>query len=201
MTWDPYLDLEHGVLRNQLGITDADELRQVEAEFTAIRIAKLVRLGLPGDYGLAHLQAFHREIFGGLYDWAGQLRTVTIAKGGGMFCRPEHIEADAEELFAWLARSNQLRGLDRAPFLDELTELMSDLNALHPFRDGNGRTQRAFVGQLAREAGHPIRWVLLDREENIAASKTAHGGDIGPLRALLDSLVARPKSGEDTVGG
>ena len=200
MSLDPYLDLSSGVLRNRLGITDDAELRQVEAALTASRIYDLALTPLAGEYDLAHLQAFHHHIFSYLYDWAGELRTVTIGRGAQMFCRPEHIAGDAEELFAWLARSGLLRGLSREDFLDGLTELLSDLNSLHPFRDGNGRTQRAFVAQLARAAGHPVRWALLDREANVAASEAAHEGDVAPLRALLGGLVASPASGGATGG-
>jgi len=190
MTWDPYLDLEHGVLRNRLGITDPEALRTAEADYTAVRLAQLAHHGLPGAYDLAHLQAFHRHIFGDVYAWAGELRTVAIGKGGSPFCRPENLAADAVELFAWLARAGHLRGLDRATFVDDLTELAADLNALHPFREGNGRTQRAFLRQLARDAGRPIRWALLEAEENVAAAKAAQAEDLAPLRALLDRLVS-----------
>lgn len=188
MSWDPYLDLGSGVLRNLLGITDPDELHGVEATLTASRIYDLNRVPLPGAYDLAHLQAFHRHIFGDVYDWAGELRTVVIGRGTA-FCRPEHLAGDAEELFAWLARTGHLAGLDRDAFVDALTDLLSDLNALHPFREGNGRTQRAFVAQLSRDAGHPVRWSSMDPQENIAASRASHAGDEGPLRALLHKLV------------
>ena len=190
MTWDPYLDLQSGLLRNRLGITDARALRHVEAELTASRIYDLIRSPIPGAYDLAHLRAFHRQIFQDLYDWAGELRTVSIGRGR-LFSLPQHLEADAGELFGWLARAEYLRGRDRAAFVDDLTELYADLNALHPFRDGNGRTQRAFLGQLAVDAGHPIHWAAMDPAENNAASKAAQEGDNDALRALLDLLVHR----------
>ena len=190
MTWDPYLDLQSGLLRNRLGITDAGELRHVEAALTASRIYDLIRSPIPGAYDLAHLRAFHRQIFQDLYDWAGELRTVSIGRGR-LFSLPQHLEADAGELFGWLARAEYLRGRDRDAFVDELTELYADLNALHPFRDGNGRTQRAFLGQLAVDAGHPIHWAAMDPAENNAASKAAQAGDNDALRALLDLLVHR----------
>jgi cell filamentation protein len=190
VTWDPYLDLQSGLLRNRLGITDARQQRHVEAELTASRIYDLIRSPIPGAYDLAHLRAFHRQIFQDLYDWAGELRTVSIGRGR-LFSLPQHLEADAAELFGWLARAEYLRGRDRAAFVDDLTELYADLNALHPFRDGNGRTQRAFLGQLAVDAGHPIHWAAMDPAENNAASKAAHEGDNDALRALLDLLVHR----------
>ncbi len=191
MSWDPYLDLSSGVLRNLLGITRSAELAEAEADFTTLRIAQLHRTPLPGGYDLAHLQSFHRQIFGDLYDWAGELRTVSIGRHK-LFCLPEHLAGDAEELFAWLGRSGLLRGLERADFVDGLTELLSDLNALHPFRDGNGRTQRAFVAQLARDAGHPVRWSAMDPDENVAACRAAHEGDNARLHAVLDKLVRQP---------
>ncbi len=191
MTWDPYLDLASGVLRNLLGITDGPELRQVEASLTASRLYDLAREPIPGDYNLAHLRGFHQYIFQDVYEWAGELRTVSIGRGTTLFSLPEHLEADADELFSWLARTGYLRELTRDYFVNGLTELHSDLNALHPFRDGNGRAQRAFLGQLARDAGHPIRWAGLDAEENTIASKAAHEGDDEALRAMLDRLVER----------
>ena len=83
---DPYLDPASGVLRNLLGITDAAELARAEAALSASRLIDLERRRLPGRYDLAHLQAFHRYILGDVYGWAGQLRTVSIAKGS-VFCR------------------------------------------------------------------------------------------------------------------
>lgn len=190
MSWDPYLDLEHGLLRNRLALTDRAELARVEAGATAIRLAELETHDLPGHYDLAHLQAFHRHLFGDVYDWAGELRTVSIGKGM-LFCLPGQLFPSGEALFAQLARRRFLRGLERTAFVDDLAGFLGELNALHPFREGNGRTQRAFCGQLARAAGHPIRWALLDGAENVVASKAAHAGDLDPLRAMLDRLVAR----------
>jgi cell filamentation protein len=189
---DPYLDPASGVLRNLLGITDADELSQAEAALTASRLVDLERRRLPGSYDLAHLQAFHRYIFGDVYGWAGQLRTVSIAKGGEVFCLPQHLESYAADVFGRLAAADRLRGLSRDRFLRALAELVGDVNALHPFREGNGRTQRAFFSQLAHDAGHHIDWVRMNPEENEAASIAAHRGDLGPLRDMLDHLTDLP---------
>lgn len=190
MSWDPYLDLAHGVLRNLLGITDPDALARAESDYTAVRLAHLQHADLPGGYDLDHLQEFHEVLFGDVYDWAGELRTVAIGKGAA-FCPPERLRAEGGRIFARLAVEGYLRGLDRAAFLDGLTILFAEVNALHPFREGNGRTLRAFLAQLSRAAGHPVRWAGLEREENVAAAKAAHAGELAPLRALLDRLVAR----------
>lgn len=192
MSWDPYLDVEAGVLRNLLGITDRDELARAEADFSAVRIAELRRLRLPGRYDLAHLQAFHRHIFAEVYDWAGELRTVSIGKGH-LFCLPQHLVTAGAEVFDRLARADHLRGLARVGFVDALTELLADINALHPFREGNDRAQRAFLAQLARDAGHPLHWAGLEPAANVEASRAAHHGDNTPLRAMLDELVDHPQ--------
>jgi cell filamentation protein len=188
VNWDPYLDLDTGVLCNRLGISDRRELARAEADLTASRLYDLQRTRLPGDYDLDHLRSFHRVIFGDVYDWAGELRTVSIGRGA-LFCLPQHLLTCGEEVFGRLARAFYLRGLDRSPFVGRLTEVLADINFLHPFREGNGRTQRAFLAQLARDAGHRIRWALMDPGLNVSASRAALRGDNTQLRELLERLV------------
>lgn len=185
---DPYLDPRTGLLRNRLNIVNTDELAAAEAELTGSRLVDLELQPLPGLYDLAHLQSFHRYIFGDIYDWAGEVRTVAIAKGG-LFCLPQHMKSYAAEIFDKLSAAGHLRGRPRERFVTGLTELLADVNALHPFREGNGRTQRAFVSQLASDAGYHIDWVRIDPEENIAASAASLHGKLGPLHVMLDGLV------------
>ncbi|MET0190570.1 MAG: Fic family protein [Pseudonocardia sediminis] len=185
---DPYVDLDTGALQNLLGITDPAELAQDEAELSALRLIELRAEPLPGAYDLDHLQDVHWFLFQDVYAWAGRLRTVTLGRRQ-MFCRPENLESTADGIFTDLARDDHLRGRDVAAFLDGLTTLLARLNLLHPFREGNGRTQRAFLSQLATDAGYLLRWTAMDRDRNIAASRAAHDGDLGPLRAMLAPLV------------
>jgi cell filamentation protein, protein adenylyltransferase len=190
---DPYLDPESGVLRNHLGLTDRGLLSEFEDDISTAAMSVLRSGPLPGRYDLVHLQAFHRRIFGRVYPWAGEIRTVAIAKTD-MFCLPQHIEPYATEVFGRLAAEGHLRRLDRKPFVERLTHYFAEVNAIHPFREGNGRTQRAFFGQLSSEAGWPIRWLGLDPEANIEASIASLRGDNAPLRTLLDGLVT-PEEG------
>ncbi|NUU20894.1 MAG: cell filamentation protein Fic [Streptomycetaceae bacterium] len=187
---DPYVDPETGLLRNRLGIRDSLLLSRAEADLSHLGLTELDRRPLPGGYDLAHLRAFHRAIFGDLYPWAGELRTVEIAKSHA-FCPARNIVSYGRDVFRRLARNGRLRGLEPDAFVRELADLLGDINALHPFRDGNGRAQRAFVAQLARDAGYRIQWAGLDAEANVAASVAAHHGDNGPLRDLLAPLVHR----------
>ncbi|MCP2323693.1 cell filamentation protein [Hamadaea flava] len=190
MTVDPYIDPESGVLRNRLGIVQESLLQEAEAGLSIAALADLGIRPLAGAYDLTHLQAFHREIFGDIYPWAGQIRTVGIARTEP-FCLPQHIEAYAEEVFGGLAKERFLRGADRTTFLDRVTHYLAEVNALHPFREGNGRTQRAFFRQLSRDAGWLIDWSRLDPQENIEASRAALRGNNEPLRRLLDELMER----------
>lgn len=190
MTLDPYVDPESGVLRNRLGITDPERLREVEAGLTAAALADLGTRVLAGAYDLDHLKLFHSEIFGDVYPWAGEIRVVAIAKSD-LFCLPEHIESYATEVLSGLDKERYLRGLSRTQFVDRLTHYFAEVNAIHPFREGNGRTQRAFFRQLSRDAGWPIDWSTLDAARNVDASVASLRGDNGPLYALLDSAVVR----------
>jgi cell filamentation protein len=193
VSWDPYLDLDSGVLHNRLGITDRDQLARAEAALTAARIYELQQRPLPGGYDLTHLKTFHRVIFGDVYTWAGELRTVALGKGAA-FCPPHDLVRVGEAIFAGVARVHYLRGLQEPEFVDGLAELLAAINSLHPFREGNGRAQRAFVSQLAREAGYRVRWARMDRDTNVAASAAAHRGDTVPLRRMLSRLVEPVRS-------
>jgi cell filamentation protein len=188
---DPYLDPVSGVLRNLLGITDPGELAQVEAALSASRLIDLERRRLPGNYDLDHLRAFHRYILSDVFAWAGELRTVSIAKGS-LFCLPQHLVTAGADVFGRLAAADRLRGLNRELFIGRTAEFLADVNALHPFREGNGRAQRAFFSQLAHDAGHHIDWIRMDPDRNIAASAAAHQGDLAPLAQMLGDLIDRP---------
>ena len=168
---------------------DPSKLARLDAEQTSIVIAQLERARLPGRYDLEHLGAFHRRIFGDIYEWAGELRSVAIAKDESVFALPEHIEAYLAGVFGALAGEGYLRGLARAEFLDRITHYHAELNAAHPFREGNGRAQRAFVGQLARDAGYALAWRRLERDRNIEAARASHRGEFSPLHELLDELL------------
>ena len=191
MSGDPYLDPRSGVFRNRLGLTDRADLAIAEKQFASMRVNQLERRRLPGQYDLDHLRAFHWTIFQDVYPWAGQLRTVLIVKAGASFCLPHQIVDTAADAFGRLAAAHHLRGRDRNAFLDGFTSLLAEVNALHPFREGNGRTQRAFLGQLARDAGYRLRWEHVDRDANIDAARAAADGDLAPMRAMLDPVVER----------
>ena len=133
------------VLRNLQGLRDRDQLTALEVMVTTLALAGLEATRLPGQYDLAHLQPFHRQVFADVYPWAGELRTVAINKPGAVFCLPQHLTSYANEVLGRLAHDRWLRDTAREVFLGGLSALWADFNSLHPFREGNGRGTRAFL--------------------------------------------------------
>jgi cell filamentation protein len=181
-----------GVLRNNLAIHDQQELSRAEADIVRTALAVLSSRPLPGGYDMAHWQAFHRRIFGGLYPWAGELRTIQIAKPNAFYARPEHIAGYAQGIFVELAREDRLKGLGRTAFLERLTHYHAEMYAVHPFREGNTRSLRTFLGQLAGETGHHIAWEHLDHEQSFAANVRSLNGQNDQLHKLLEQIVDMP---------
>lgn len=180
------------VLRNNFDERDPARLAEIETAITAWEQQRIAESPLPGRYDLAHLQAFHRQIFSRVYPWAGQLRTVDISKGGTTFHPHTRLELAAGYVFGELAGGDPLRGLPRDQFVHTLATALGHVNELHPFRDGNGRSQRAFFGQLAHHCGWHLAWEKLDPEHNIAVSRAAHNDPTaGDLAAMLDTLLER----------
>jgi len=186
---DPYCYPGTVVLRNKLFIQDGVKLAEAEADITLPTMADLETKRIRGNYDLQHLRAFHKRIFGPIYRWAGELRTVEISKGIP-FAATRAIPGYAEDIFGKLARNDFLRGRDQETFLEGFTDLFGEVNALHPFREGNGRTQRGFLGQLARDAGHRVDWSELDPVRNRAVSAQSLVGNNEPLRDMLAEIVS-----------
>lgn len=186
---DPYLDKASGVLRNRLGITDQAELDRAEATLALVRSLELVQQPVDGQYDLAHLQEIHARLFGDVYDWAGQIRTVDISKGDTRFANFQQIESYAPEIFKPLHREQLLRALDVDTFCLRAGHYLGELNVLHPFREGNGRSIREFIGQVARGAGYAIDWKGVDRADMTLASIEAYEGDSTRMAALIRTNI------------
>lgn len=176
------------VLINKFGIKDDDEFRRAERFYSGLRQTELHNNPLPGNFDFSHLKAIHHYLFQDLFYWAGKPRTVAIAKLN-LFCLPQHIDSYAEEVFSKLAKSGFLVGYSREAFVDSLADFLGDLNALHPFREGNGRTQREFIRCVAMKSGYGLDWSLVTPEENIVASYESVNGNNKKLRNLLSRIV------------
>lgn len=186
---DPYLIPGTEVLRNKFGVTDQVRLDDIERRTTALRVAELRVRPIPGAYDFAHLCAFHRHIFQDVYDWAGTPRTTNLAKGQSLFCLAEHLASSAEAVFSALKDEAPLPK-DRQPAAARIAHHLADVNALHPFREGNGRAQRAFFWQFALEQGWELRWDTVDPDENVAACQVSMQSGNDRLVRLIKALLA-----------
>ncbi len=186
---DPYVYAGTKVLRNKLGLRDFDELWDAERAITGVTAAELEANPIDGEFDLAHLQAIHKALFSDIYDWAGTIREKGfIAKGNSLFCAAEFIVPYSDDLFAKLRAEDYLRGLEREEFIRRVAFYISEINALHPFREGNGRTQRIFINQLARQAGWNLNYTAVD-PERLCDAYIASMTDTTELVELLDETV------------
>lgn len=184
---DPYAYPGTETLRNRLGIRDEKELTRQERLRTHTRSREAARMDFPNTAD--GYRALHKHLFQDIYEWAGQDRTADIRKPGSpFFARAGYVGPSLDAVFKDLADKNGFRGLSREEFFDRLGNHINELNAVHPFREGNGRTMRLHAAQLAREAGHPIRRAAIDKQAWMEASR--HGFTTGDHRAMSAVLAA-----------
>ena len=168
---DPYLYPGTSVFRNLPGLQDAEALNQFEANSSHARNLELREYPIKGKFDNRHIQEVHRYIFQDVYDWAGQFRTVNISKGGNLFGSAQFIEMALGGILEKLPPENFIQHLDRESFANRCGWYFGEINAIHPFREGNGRTQREFLRQLAVQAGYSLDWRRVDRDTMTAASR------------------------------
>lgn len=182
---DPYV-APNGVLINLLGITSTAELNSVEDRLAILAATSLADQPIRGCFDLQHLSAIHRHLFGKVYPWAGKLRQVDIGKGDTMFLPHHQIEQAAASLFSGLRAEGYLKGLDAPRFCGRAAVYLGELNIIHPFREGNGRTQREFLRELAAQAGYNISWAGCSPDAMIRACIAARDGVYAPLAKLIE---------------
>ena len=194
------------VLRNRFEISEPLATHELETRVAYQRLTELTARPIPGDYDLAHLQAMYRAIYGDLWDWAGQIRPVDTGttNTGLAHCRPEFIVDQAHVVFGAIARDDFLRGMDHDTIADRLAYHWGETTALHPFRDGNTRTQRLYFHQLTTDAGWSIDWNTINAgmDQFIEARLIAHAGHHEALRDVLGPTLhpVGTTSGEGMAG-
>lgn len=140
------------ILVNKFDIRDGQQLSAVEREISIVKAAVLAD-DITGEFDFAHLKGIHKFLFEDIYDWAGQIRTVDIAKGN-IFCLVQFIEVQFSELYEKLKQDSFLKGKTDIEYVSrKISYYLSELNVIHPFREGNGRTQRIFCQQLCKNTG------------------------------------------------
>lgn len=184
---DTYCYIGTTVLINKAGLRDQDELDDFEMAMTFARAEEPLPVGL---LSVTHYCRIHRHLFQDVYRWAGRYRTVRLSKAGSMFCYPEYIDREMTRLFGGLKGEDFLRERKPDEFASGATRFLSELNAIHPFREGNGRSQSTFLALLADQARHPLDLNRLDPDAMLAAMIASFNGNEEPLTAVIRRLIA-----------
>lgn len=186
---DPYMDQQTQTLKNIPNLQTPEKLEAFEevifqASFTEASdyIAKQKFIDL------SSWKAVHKICFADVYSWAGELRTIRIAKGKTVFSYPENIEQEADKYFSEINQSLKANSLTT----DQAARYFAEINVLHPFREGNGRTQRILFTELYRRMGYVIDYSLTNQDEMIDMMIAGYNGDYGPITALFQKLMHRP---------
>ena len=190
---DSYCYPESDVLRNKLNIRNQAALDAFEADATAIRMIELVELiesPITGDFDFKHLLALHYHLFQDIYDWAGEVRTVDISRENSRFANVNHIENYLEKTLSQIKADHFFKDLSPELFIAKLAHVMAEINATHPFRDGNGRTQRLFCELLAERAGYFVDFSNVEREQMYQVMTASFNADEVPLADLLERITS-----------
>ncbi len=178
-------------LINKLDIRDEKELQSSEALITAYKAAELINKPLTSDFSFENYKDLHRFLFEDLYDWAGKLRTIALSKSATHFTAPDKIDDLGCRIFARIKKLNYFVDLSENEFINEISEMYHSLNMLHPFREGNGRTQRVFFVQLIRNAGYDIDFSTLNSDLLMIGSIQAASGVMDTLVQFFNENIIR----------
>lgn len=177
------------VLVNRFNLRTQGELDAVEAALVTAKATQWESEPQCNTFDLLHYSAVHRYLFGDLYDWAGTFRTINISKKGTQFCPAKELPRVSKAIFDHLAEEHFLHGLSRKEFIPAIVDFYERTNELHPFREGNGRTQRVFLAQLAENAGHRLDFSAADPDELMIATILSVQGMEEPLLNVFEQIV------------
>lgn len=196
--WDSKYCYPHSfTLINKLGIIDKNALNDAEREITSTRISQLKQYPIKGVFDLNHLQKIHHFIFQDIYAWAGEMRTVNIAKGN-QFCNCMYIESGFTSIYKQLQKDNFLIGTDEDSIFEKLAYYLGELNVVHPFREGNGRTQRVYMESLALISGYHIDFSNVTGHQMIEASAEAFNCNYSKMISIFEKITT-PISTEEQI--
>ena len=167
------------VLKNKLNIKDKDELKRAEEEYTAVKQYILLETPIKGRFTKTQLMNIHRFLFEDIYPFAGHIRREQISKGSTMFYPPHLIDTELDKVFATIHKTDMMREMDRKAQIEHLSFIMSELNIIHPFREGNGRSIRELIRCMALHYGVTLDWSQVDRDTMLDAA----------VRSVVDSMA------------
>lgn len=196
---DPYCYPNTHVLINRRGYQDPERLEAFEAQSIAHKLVMLSLRPISGPFDEARLRATHRRLFDDVYDWAGQFRTVTglmykQRESGGVVVYGDsaNVQRELRRVFRVLDDEGSLSKADVDEFAQRAAYFYGELDAIHPFREGNSRTLRQFFADLAVNAGHRFDWAAIAGDEaararlSEARDVAVMQGDVRRLQSLFE---------------
>ena len=178
-------------LVNKLGIRDEKRLSEVEAQITFAKAVMLEETPIDDDFGFEHFKKIHEFLLCDLYEWAGQVRTIDISKKRTKFLDAASIESIGTRCFAKV-KDGYFENLSFDEFVKRIAEFYNDVNYIHPFREGNGRTQRIYFTQLIRHYGYDINFADVDTDELMIATIQASSGVMDFLIEFFENSIIIP---------
>lgn len=177
------------VLVNKLDIRDPKQLEENETLITSVKTLQIEMQPITTEPDFSYLKYLHRTLFEELYNWAGEIRTINISKMRTAFCPADQIESMSQAIFTRLRGCSYFRGLPRDALITELADLYDSLNYLHPFREGNGRTQRLYFRRLAQWIGHNLNFSVVDSDRMMVATIRASAGVMDDLYQIFREIL------------
>ena len=178
-------------LVNKLGICDEKKLSEIEAGITFAKAVMLEETPINGDFDFEHFKKIHEFLLCDLYEWAGQVRTVDISKKRTKFLDAASIESIATKCFSKV-KDGYFENLSFDEFVKRIAEFYNDVNYIHLFREGNGRTQRIYFTQLIRHYGYDINFADVDIDELMIATIQASSGVMDFLVEFFENSIVIP---------
>ena len=178
-------------LVNKLGIRDEKKLSEIEAGITFAKAVMLEETPIDDNFGFEHFKKIHEFLLCDLYEWAGQVRTVDISKKRTKFLDAASIESIGTKCFAKV-KDGYFENLPFDEFVKRIAEFYNDVNYIHPFREGNGRTQRIYFAQLIRHYGYDINFADVDTDELMIATIQASSGVMDFLVEFFENSIIIP---------
>ena len=163
-------------LINKLGIKDDKKLKEFEAAITLAKASEFEKEPFCSTFDVTHYKAIHKYLFEDIYDWAGEYRTINMSKKGTSFADADKIPELMEACFKRLKTNNYFKDSSFDDFVENIVDFYQVTNMIHPFREGNGRTQRLFITQLIRKNNYDIDFSEIDSDELMIATIQAANG-------------------------
>jgi len=179
------------ILINKLGIHNEKKLSEIEQAITFPKWVAYKNNPIKGNFDFNHFCQIHHYLFAELYEWAGKPRLGGFMSiGRTKFIDSEYIKSSFDDIYEKLQKDNFFKNLPKEEFCEKMAYFMADINKVHPFRDGNGRTMKLYFSQLAQNSGYDLEFSLASKDDLILADVLAYNGNYQLLIEILNKIVS-----------